>query len=153
MFNRELRTRFSLLQPDVAACVSQKQGQQIEQHNQHAKPRSFEEGQQVMVRDFHPNKPKWIPGTVVQKSGPLSYVINVGPGIDWKRHVDHIRESLAQADSELNPPDISTDQYIDVTPYTSGENASTTATTESSSTDDNTRRYPARQRNQPDRFM
>ena len=55
MLNRELRTRFSLLQPDVSADVHEKQ---MVQHDQYAKARRFQEGQNVMVCDFHPSKPK-----------------------------------------------------------------------------------------------
>ena len=71
MLNRELRTRFSLLQPDVSADVHAKQERQMVQHDQHAKARHFQEGQNVMVRDFHPSKPKWVPGKVIKQTGPL----------------------------------------------------------------------------------
>ena len=115
MLNRELRTRFSLLQPDVSADVHAKQEKQMVQHDQHAKARHFQEGQNVMVRDFHPSKPKWVPGKVIKQTGPLSYVVNVGIGLDWKRHVDHLRESSSETDVELNQHDGSDDQYVDYT--------------------------------------
>ncbi len=33
----------------------------------------------------------WIPGTVIKRTGPLSYVVQVA-GKLWKRHIDHLRE-------------------------------------------------------------
>ena len=41
MFNRELRTRFSLIHPDVAANAHANQEKQITQHDQHTKARNF----------------------------------------------------------------------------------------------------------------
>ena len=152
ILNRELRTRFSLLQPDVSADVHAKQEKQMVQHDQHAKTRHFEEGQNVMVRDFHPSKPKWIAGKVVRKTGPLSYVINVGLGLDWKRHVDHIMEANAEPLPETSAQDSSEDQCIDITPYT--DNSDSTAIQENSTRiSDEPRRYPTRQHKQPDRYM
>ena len=111
MLNRELHTRFALLQPDVSADVRAKQQKQKSQHDLHTKGRSFEEGQNVMVRDFHPDKPKSIKGKVIRKTGPLSYIVNVGIGIDWKRHVDHIREFRTETDNDLNSQPMSSDEH------------------------------------------
>ena len=96
MLNRELRTRFSLLQPDVSADIHAKQEKQMVQH---VKAR---QGQNVMVRDLHPGKPKWVPGKVIKKTGPLSYVVNVGIWLDWKRHVDHLPYENLQQKQTLN---------------------------------------------------
>ena len=43
-----------------------------------------------MVRNLRPG-PTWIPGTIVEQSGPLSYIVSVLEGTHWKRHVDHLR--------------------------------------------------------------
>ena len=44
------------------------------------------------VQDFTTRKPKWIPGTVVQVTGPLPYVIKLQDGATVRRHVDHVRK-------------------------------------------------------------
>ena len=56
--------------------------------DQHAKSREFEVQQKVMVRNLR-SGPKWIPGVIVQKLGPvLTYTVQVDGG---KKHVDQIR--------------------------------------------------------------
>ena len=42
-------------------------------------------GQRVMVRNLRPG-PTWIPGTIVGRNGPLSYVVRVKGEQVWKRH-------------------------------------------------------------------
>ena len=39
-----------------------------------------------MIRNFR-GQPKWLPGKIVQKNGPLSYLVDT----NWTRHVDHLR--------------------------------------------------------------
>ena len=89
---REIRTRFSLLHPDVSKQVHDKQADQIATHDQHTKSRDFNVGQDAMVRNLRPTGPKWIPGTIIKQTGPLSYIVQVEQGIEWKRHVDHLHE-------------------------------------------------------------
>ena len=48
-------------------------------------------GQRVMVRNLRPG-PSWIPGTIVSRNGPLSYVVQVKGEQVWKRHIEHLRE-------------------------------------------------------------
>ena len=69
---REIRTRFSLLHPDVSKQVHDKQADQIATHDQHTKSRDFNVGQDVMVRNLRPTGPKWIPGTIIKQTGPLA---------------------------------------------------------------------------------
>ena len=45
-------------------------------------------GQQVMVRNLHPGD-KWVPGTILERTGPLSYLVR---GQTWKRHIDYLRQ-------------------------------------------------------------
>lgn len=89
--NRHVRTRFDLLRPDVDGTVASKQAEQKRQHDLHAKKRDLFIGQRVMVRNLRPG-PRWIPGTVVERNGPLSYLVQVNGNQMWKRHIDHLRE-------------------------------------------------------------
>lgn len=88
---RELCTRFS---------QKNKQADQSLRHDQHAKSRIFEVRQNVMVCDFHPTCPKWLPGIILKQTGPLSFIVQVEHGLTWKRHVDHLHHSI----SENAPP-------------------------------------------------
>lgn len=57
----------------------------------------------VYAENFTSRKPKWIPGTVVKITEPLSYVIELQNGTTVRRHVDSIRkrESLkSEQDSD-----------------------------------------------------
>ena len=44
-----------------------------------------------MARNLRPG-PKYVTGVVIQKLGPLSYLVEVGEGLIWPRHVDHLKE-------------------------------------------------------------
>ena len=66
---RHLRSHLDLLHPEVSARVQRKQEQQKVTHDQHARARSFAEGETVFVKDF----PTWLPGTILKAQGPLSY--------------------------------------------------------------------------------
>ena len=49
----------------------------------------FEPGQSVMMRDYR-GKDKWIPGMIAQRTGPVSYRVQVDPSTQWRRHADQI---------------------------------------------------------------
>ena len=53
--------------------------------------REFKEGDQVMVRDYRPNHPRWQPAVVLSKRGANSYSAGVQKGgIPWRRHADQM---------------------------------------------------------------
>ena len=81
---REVCTQFSLFHPDVSKKVLDKEADQIAHHDQHAKDRKFEISQRVMVRNFRSSGPKWIQGTILKQTGPLSYVVKIDSGEEWK---------------------------------------------------------------------
>ena len=80
-----------LLGPQLESRVGNQQANQKSQHDQRAKIREFFVGQEVMTRNLRPG-PKYVTGVVVQKLGPLSYLVEVGEGLIWRRHVDHLKE-------------------------------------------------------------
>ena len=94
--NRKIRTRLDLLYPDVESRVAKNVSRQKAMHDVHAKAREFLVGQRVMLRDLQ-DGPKWVPGVVVGRQGPLSlvsYVVQTTGGEMWKRHVDQIEEVI-----------------------------------------------------------
>ncbi len=74
--------------------MTDKQMKQKQQHDKHAKPRTFSVGQQVMLKDFRTNG-TWLPGSIVQQTGPVSYKVDIGDGRILRRHLDHIRDSVS----------------------------------------------------------
>ncbi|XP_063775454.1 uncharacterized protein K02A2.6-like, partial [Pseudophryne corroboree] len=94
---RNLRSQWDLIKPDVRRKVHNKQFQSVYQ-----KPtRFFHIGQEVLVRDYRGDK--WQAGIVSSKSGLLMYVIEVG-GELWLRHIDQIIEAGRQTDFSCSSP-------------------------------------------------
>ena len=88
---RELRTRLNLLRPDCNKRVCDRQAMQIAGHDRHSYQRELHVGQNVMAKNLRPGA-AWVPGVVVERVGPLTYLVQVGDGGLWKRHIDHLRE-------------------------------------------------------------
>ena len=122
----------------------------MRQHDQHAKTREFDIGQQVVARNVRQSRPKWIPATILKKTGPLSYIVKTNSGLDWKRHVDHIRAYQPRNTQVTTRSANDTDNFDTPTqnePGTTEQNESTETSTTTA------RRYPARERAEPDRLM
>ena len=79
--------------------MTDKQSQQKAAHDSHSKSRQFHVGQSVMARNLRPG-PKWIPGIIVQRLGPLSFLIETRDGQLWRRHVDHLKSVYSDQESE-----------------------------------------------------
>ncbi len=94
---RCLRTRLDLVRPDLEQRVAEKQSTQKCHHDQHAGYWEFGVGQSVLVRNMHPG-PDWIPGVILSQLGPVTYLVDLGEGRSWKRHVDHLKRI------EIKPP-------------------------------------------------
>ena len=101
LMGRHLRSHLDQIRPDVAQRVQRSQERQKVNHDAHARPRCFKEGDSVVTRDFSGTEATWIPGEVLEVSGPLTYLIRLEGGrtyLIWleggrirKRHVDHIQ--------------------------------------------------------------
>ena len=91
---RQLRTRLDLLRPSLERKVAATQAKQKSYHDAHSKTREFEIGQAVLVRNLL-GEPKWLQGTVLEQTGPVSYKVQVGDRV-WRRHVDQLLEASAE---------------------------------------------------------
>jgi len=72
----DLRIRLDLLKPDVGAQVRQQQGCQKKYHDLHSHSGEFAVGQSMWARNMR-EEPRWVPGTVVERLGHISYLIRV----------------------------------------------------------------------------
>ena len=148
--HREVRTRLDLLKPGCGDYVATRQAQQVRNHDSHAKLRELSVGQEVMARNFRPGS-KWVPGTIVERNGPLSYLVKVRSGDHWRRHIDHLRERGSTVSAEAPPPgpdDSDWDGFADL-PSADPEPHSIDS---SGDNDSPQPRYPIRVRHPPDRY-
>ena len=87
--NCKPRIRLSLLKPSLSKKVKQKQDQMKSSHDgKQNKVRAFEPGDSVMVRNFRGSQ-KWKPGTIMQRLGPILYMVKVQDSMRHV-HVDHL---------------------------------------------------------------
>ena len=88
-WGRSLRSHLDLLRPDVAAKVHAAQSKQKEQHDQHVRMRPMGVGDTVNVRNYLKD-PKWLPGTIIQETGPVSARVELEDGTVVRRHHDQL---------------------------------------------------------------
>ena len=175
---REVRTRFDLMKPDHERQVTAQQALQKMAHDSRAKVREFVVGQDVMARNYRDGD-KWTPGVIVERKGPLSYVVQVNSGLLWRRHVDQIRERIGavttpaklttpvSAQAVLSPFDIggSDPEHVPDSPITNERNSDAAPPEEPSDSETVTetdtvpetetepvRRYPQRVRHAPQMY-
>jgi len=64
--------------------VVEKQADQIVQHDQHVKHRSFSTGQKVTAKNFRPGI-AWVVAKIEKQLGPLSYLVRIQSNLVWKQ--------------------------------------------------------------------
>lgn len=77
---RKLRCTLDLIHSDLKKRVESKA-----YHDKHAKTRNFVAGDSVYTRNYR-WRPKWIPGQIVEITGPLSHTVLLGnswSGVMW----------------------------------------------------------------------
>ena len=180
LMQRDLCTRFSLLVPSTEKTALDKQSQQKSSHDHHSRTRKFGVGDRVLVRN-HRAGTDWIPATVIEVLGPITYVVETEEGGQrWKRHIDQLKDWLAPAsgNAQISPPETESEPFFPSDTLAEPESNSNTAeqiehdseetrtpeTSETTSTDSSfstaedslesiTRRYPARNRQPPDFYQ
>ena len=85
LLQRELRTRLSLVTPDIGSRVASKQDKMKSNHDMFAKYRETAIGDCVLARD-HLSGHKWQAGTVVHQTSPASFQLQLNDGQNWRRH-------------------------------------------------------------------
>nr|XP_006812005.1 PREDICTED: uncharacterized protein K02A2.6-like [Saccoglossus kowalevskii] len=89
--NRELRIHLSLVHPDFRSKVISKQATQKLYHDKHVKSRVFDIHDNVLALNYSGRGNRWLPGVIVEITGPVSYKIQLGNDRIVRRHVDQIR--------------------------------------------------------------
>lgn len=90
---RQLRTRLDCIKPDVREHVADQQHKQIEGHKG-SRQVTFQKGQSVLVKDYRGRKACWVPGTISQCLGPVTYSVMIDNDATriWKRHANQLLE-------------------------------------------------------------
>ena len=89
--HHHIRTRLDLICPDYPSSVLEKQAKQKVQHYRQAQKQEFFVGQLVMARNIH-SGPDWVPAVVIERLGPLTYLVETADYLLWKRHINLLRE-------------------------------------------------------------
>ncbi len=103
LMKRKFRSRLSMLYPDLSKAVRDKQETQKHYHDRSVKDRQFVVGDSVYVKNFSTG-PRWLSGTVVEKSGPVSYVVKLEDNKLARRHVDHMQRQYVELDDDTPDP-------------------------------------------------
>ena len=74
----------------MAERVYERQSKQKAVHDHRAKERDIQVDDNVYVWDFRTSK-AWLPGVVIEKTGPVSTQVALEDGQVVRRHQDHVR--------------------------------------------------------------
>ena len=107
---RELRTRLSLVTPDIGSRLASQQDKMKSNHNKFAKYRERAVGDSVLARD-HLSRQKWQAGTVVQQTSPASFQVQLNDGWNWRRHAhDVLQTPPSSAVTQSSSVEVTSDQ-------------------------------------------
>lgn len=123
LLGHRLRGRLDALRPNIQSAVQDVQSKQ--KGLREGRYTHFEVGEPVLVRNFSPKGEKWVEAHISAQTGPISYKVNSGSGVEWRRHLDQIlprqdkmRYSLSrtsEAHSECKPEnDVDVEASCDV---------------------------------------
>ena len=107
MVKRHLRTKLSLIKPNLAQVVENKQEKQKMYKDLKCKrERSFVRNASVRIRNPRANSKtdKWIPGTVIKLCGPRTYVVRAGHKTRYV-HTDHMIRAHDNVPDDVSDPD------------------------------------------------
>ena len=105
-FGRPKCTRLDLVKPNLnCKIVNQQHQQSIRAANEKGRQRrQLEVGDSVMSQDYRGDL-KWRSGLIVSKTGPLTYEVQVAPGIIWRRHIDQLKPTAVDHTVEVTDTD------------------------------------------------
>ena len=107
---RKLRTRLSLVTPDIGSRMASQQDKMKCNHDEFAKYREIAVGNCVLARD-HLSGQKWQAGTVIHQSSPASFQVQLNDGGNWRRHVDDVPQNTpSSAVTQFSSVEVTSDQ-------------------------------------------
>ena len=125
LLKRQPRSHLNIMRPNVSSRVQRKQWQQKTTYDQLVKDREFHVNDPVFVRNFSATGPTWLPGTIMEVRGGLTFHIEMDDGRVFRRHINHIRRRTCSsltthanegADDFLPPPTTSSNLTANALP-------------------------------------
>ena len=115
---RKRRTKFSVLLPNLEDHIQNQQGRQQRQHDKsNVKMRELSPRDSVNVQNTRGGVEKWVPGIVMRRLGPLTYLVRVGRQLRYV-HIDHLlqteRLNSEEAFDEVVPEESSVPMAVPV---------------------------------------
>ena len=109
---RQLRTRLSMIKPDIQSKIQEKQEKMKENRDKRVpKLREFVKNERVRVKNCRGSDIKYVPGVIIDRKGPVQYLVRVGRTIRFV-HVDHlIKSSEVTEDTEETTLPLSTPNH------------------------------------------
>ncbi|KAL5510470.1 hypothetical protein EMCRGX_G006019 [Ephydatia muelleri] len=175
LYGRRLRSRLDALHPNLAERVERRQQGQKAAHDTNAVERSFQEQESVYVKYYaRGGRWKWVPGKITKCKGPLSFDVVLENGIVCRRHQDQLRKRAGEADDTWMGDRLSTDVAAEDPELNNGaqdeqeEDANYSVVGDEPEVDEEIdqearppvivqqapdRRYPSRNRRQPERYQ
>ena len=114
LLGRRSHSRLYLLKPNIGQKVIDKQQQQKNFHDAHFRERIFSEGEKVFVKNNLKGK-KWIPGSIIKQTGPVSFKVTLQDGKTIRCHPDQLRKRDMDETKESDSPLLTDD---DLTMFT-----------------------------------
>ena len=109
LMKRKLRSKLDSVFPTVQSKVQEAQAKQKQYRDGTNTLRKFQVDELVYVENFPTKRPKWIPGRIVEVTGPLSYKVKLSNGSLVRRHVDSVKrrvESGASSQEETTSQEV-----------------------------------------------
>ena len=106
LMGRRLRSRLDAVFPDPSSKMADKQQSMKDYHDKQSKFRQFDVDARVYVSTTGKD---WLPGTVLSRTGTVTYKVKLCDGRIIMRHVDHVR---IRRDSETIP--IISDSFVEL---------------------------------------
>ena len=98
---RKPRTKFSVLKPNTEMHIQNQQGKLQQQHDKSSvKMHELSSRDSVNERNTRGGVKKWVPGTVIGRLGPLTYLLKVGRQLHYV-HVDHLLRTERENSEEV----------------------------------------------------
>ena len=99
----------------------------------------------MLIRNYRPGE-DWVPGVIVERRGPHSYLVKVANGQVWHRHIDQLKE-MKDSPQEISETltDIDTQAFETVPTELPIPSTTDTATSQQP-------HYPKRNRKPPERL-
>ena len=107
LMGRRIRTCLDLIHPDTVQKVANKQQDKLKSNGE---PRKFTPGDELYAKNYSGHG-KWIPVTVIQTTGPLSYKVRSQTGHVLRRHVDQLCYHYTTENQVLNPESVDLENW------------------------------------------